>query len=74
MKIYTLIHREQYDGDTVLGIYDFKKTAQIALKIYLKDGNEDQEDSLEIVETTLNDKPDWNYMNPELQACYTNQG
>lgn len=74
MKLYTLIHREQYDGDTVLSIFDSRQKAEVALQAYLQDNNEDQEDSLEIVETTLNDKPDWDYMNPELQAYYTNQG
>lgn len=71
MKVYILQHTTSYDGNVILGIYGDKVLAQEALQDYVsQEDNGDTEPFLEIVEVSMNDKPNWHFTNPELQECY----
>jgi hypothetical protein len=68
MKVYILKYEADYDGQVLLGIYNDKQLAQEALQDYASsEDNEGSEPFLEIVEVSMNDKPNWYFTNPELQ-------
>ena len=72
MKVYILQHSTSYDGNVILGIYNDKILAQDALRDYAsEEDNEGVKPFLEILEVSMNDKPDWNFTNPELRTFYS---
>lgn len=73
MKLHLLLHSEQYDGETLLGIYDSFDKADQARNAYLAEDDFHDPELIHIVEVSMNDKADWNYTDPDLQAYYKEQ-
>ena len=73
MKVHLLLHTEQYAGSVLLGIYNSQGNAEMARDVYLKEDDlTNDPESLQIVEVSMNEKPDWNFTNPSLQEYYKN--
>jgi len=72
MKLQLLLHSEQYAGSVLLGIYNSRGNAEMARDVYLKEDETNDPESLQIVEVSMNEKPDWNFTNPSLQEFYKN--
>jgi len=72
MKVQLLLHSEQYAGTVLLGIYNSHGNAELARDVYLKEDETNDPESLQIVEVSMNEKPDWNFTNPSLQEYYEN--
>lgn len=72
MKLHLLLHHEQYEGETLLGIYDSQANAEMARKVYLKEDDLHDPETIRIEEVSMNKKADWNFTNPSLQEYYEN--
>lgn len=72
MKVHLLLHSEQYEGETLLGIYDSKTNAEMARKVYLAEDDFHDPEAIRIEEVSINKKADWNFTDPSLQEYYEN--
>lgn len=72
MKLHLLLHSEQYEGQTLLGIYDSLVKAEKAREVYLAEDDFHDPEAIHIEEVSLNDKADWNFTDPSLREYYEN--
>lgn len=72
MKLHLLLHHEQYDGETLLGIYDSLNKAEKAREAYLAEDDFHDPETIRIEEVSINEKADWNFTDPSIQEYYKN--